>query len=261
MKRHIPKKSLGQNFLMDMNIAAKIVDALSPEENDFVVEIGPGKGALTRILAERGIRIETIEKDDELAAGLATSFRLNQNVKAIQGDFLEYDFPITEAPIKVIGNIPYNLTSEIVSKLVDERDRIYSAVLMVQDEVAARLSAKSGGKEYGALSIRLQLVADVEKLFLVPPTCFRPMPRVNSRVIRISFGKRRAIATEKEFVTFVKRAFGMRRKMFRHFVSHYYGKPAANALDEKWKTRRVETFSPEEIYSLFESLEKKVEII
>jgi len=248
---HRAKKSLGQNFLVDPNIARKIVDSLSISEGDGVVEIGPGRGALTYLLAARHSDVTAVEKDMELYQSLKQELSHFSNITLINDDFLNYEFPADGSSVKVVGNIPYNLTSKIVSKLVDERRKIEYAILLVQEEVADRLSAHAGTKEFGSISVRLQLVAEVRKLFHVPPTCFRPKPSVNSRVIKIIFKDRDPIHDEGKFVDFVKRAFGMRRKMFRHFAAHFYGKDAADVLPEKFRTSRIETFTPEEIYRLF----------
>ncbi len=248
------KKSLGQNFLIDRNVARKIVEALSISKNDTVIEIGPGRGALTRLIADKSARAIAIEKDTELFAALKQELNSLSNLVLLNDDFLEYELPLLDTSTKVVGNIPYNLTSEIVSKLVDDRSRIVCAVLMVQDEVARRLSAAPGTKEYGSILVRLQLVAEVEKLFFVRSTCFRPQPNVNSRVIRILFKERESLADEKGFITFVKKAFGMRRKMIRHFAASHYGKSAIDSLPDKYKTARIETFTPQEIYQLFSIL-------
>ncbi len=255
---HPAKKSLGQNFLIDDNISRKIVAALSVLPEDHIIEIGPGRGALTRLLISAGGMVIAIEKDAYLAESLREELSSHRNLEIIAEDFLEYSFAPGVSRFKVIGNIPYNLTSRIVSRLVDERERIDSAVLMVQDEVADRLAALPGSKEYGAISIRLQLFSDVERLFMVSPGCFRPRPKVDSRVIRIVFKNRTPLDDEARFVRFIKGAFGMRRKMFRHFVSHNYGKESVDLLEERFRTGRVETFAPSDIYSLFTILEKNV---
>ena len=255
---HPAKKSLGQNFLIDDNISRKIVGALSVSHDDFVIEIGPGRGALTRLLAMTGCKTTGVEKDRHLAQNLRSELTALANVEIVTGDFLEYALPEVPRGLKVVGNIPYNLTARIVSRLVDLRERIDSAVLMVQNEVAARLSARPGTKEYGALSIRLQLVSEVERLFVVTPSCFRPRPRVDSRVVRIVFRNKTPLGNEDAFVKFVKGAFGMRRKMFRNFVAASYGKDSVELVQEKFRTRRVETFTPAEIYDIFATLEKDV---
>ncbi len=252
------KKSLGQNFLVDDNISRKIVAALSVSPEDNIIEIGPGRGALTRLLASTGAKVTAIEKDAYLAGSLKEELCSHRNLEIITADFLDYSFTPGVSRFKVIGNIPYNLTSRIVSRLVDERERVDSAVLMVQDEVAERLAALPGTKAYGAISIRLQLFSDVERLFAVTPGCFRPRPKVDSRVIRIVFKNRLLLDDEAGFVRFIKGAFGMRRKMFRHFVTHNYGKESVVLLEERFRTGRVETFAPSDIYSLFTILENNV---
>ncbi len=253
------KKSLGQNFLIDPNIIRKIVGALPLSDKDLVIEIGPGRGALTGLLAATGARVVAVEKDRSLAEQLTEKFSRVENLSVVAGDFMEYDISKHVSGVKIFGNIPYNITSSIVSRLVDQREKVEAAILMVQDEVASRLSADPGTKEYGAISIRLQLVSKVERLFFVTRACFRPRPRVDSCVVRITFNHKRPLAGEDQFVSFVKAAFGMRRKMFRHFVARRYGKEAIQLLAERFKTGRVETFSPREIYSLFEILERNVQ--
>ncbi|MCL4538615.1 MAG: 16S rRNA (adenine(1518)-N(6)/adenine(1519)-N(6))-dimethyltransferase RsmA [Bacteroidetes bacterium] len=254
----VAKKSLGQNFLVDDNIARKIVRSAGITKDDVVIEIGPGKGALTRFLLATGARIEAVEKDNILFRLLSKELVDSEGLTLVNDDFLDYSFAAAQSLVKILGNIPYNLTSRIVSRIVDERQYVHSAVLMVQDEVAARLAASAGTKEYGSISVRLNLVADVTKLFPVNPTCFRPRPKVNSRVIKIAFRHRGGIERESEFVDFVKKAFGMRRKMFRHFAAHYYGKDSIDLLEEKYRTSRIETMAPEEIYGLFSILEHDV---
>ncbi|MGO9480475.1 MAG: 16S rRNA (adenine(1518)-N(6)/adenine(1519)-N(6))-dimethyltransferase RsmA [Candidatus Kryptoniota bacterium] len=255
---HRAKKSLGQNFLSDPNIARKIVEAMSILEDDTVIEIGPGKGALTALLGAKNANIIAVEKDNQLCISLKHQLFGFSNLNIIHNDFLKYVIPSEASRVKVVGNIPYNLTSKIVSRLVDERRKIDYAILMVQEEVAERLSAHTGTKEFGSISIRLQLVAGVRKLFPVAPTCFQPRPKVNSRVIKIVFKEREPLIDENEFVDFVKKAFGMRRKMFRHYAAHFYGKESIDLLPEKFRTNRIETFTPEEIYRLFLILEKNV---
>jgi 16S rRNA (adenine1518-N6/adenine1519-N6)-dimethyltransferase len=253
---HRAKRSLGQNFLTDANIARKIVNQLSILAGDTVLEIGPGKGALTRLLVERCTHLIAVEKDYRLFDSLRSEFKHLKLFELINEDFLDYNFNSSDGTVKVVGNIPYNLTSQIVSRLVDLRSRIDSAVLMVQKEVADRLASVPATKSYGAISVRLQLTGHVKKLFLVPPTCFHPEPKVDSRVVRISFHRREPLRKEGEFVTFVKKAFGMRRKMIRHFISHYYGKSALSKIGESFQIKRIESLPPEDIYNLFLILEK-----
>ncbi len=252
------KKSLGQNFLTDANIVRKIIEALQLSESSSVLEIGPGRGALTSMIAESGCTLQAVEKDSDLYAYLSDRLKDTPNVRLIHGDFLQVSFPTSLARMKVVGNIPYNLTSEIVSRVVDERRNIDFAVIMVQEEVAQRLAADVGTKQYGALSVRLQLVAEVEKLFRVSRNCFEPRPNVDSRVVKITFKDRNPLENEKDFVRFVKLAFSMRRKMFRHFTTHFFGKESVALLDPRFLTNRVETFGPADIYSIFKILRNHV---
>ncbi len=253
---HIAKRSLSQNFLIDENISRKIVRALDIQHEDIVVEIGPGKGALTNVLAEAPVKIFAVEKDDQLSYQLKKHYVANPRIRIINADFLEYELPKSLHKIKVIGNIPYNLTTKIISRLVDRRNLIKVAVIMVQSEVADRLIAREGTKSYGALSVRLQLTSSVKKLFDVSRSCFRPSPEVDSSVLLIKFKDQMYIQDEEKFVTFVKSAFSMRRKMIRHFISHKYGKIKAQELQDKINTKRIEELSPREIYDLFLALER-----
>ena len=255
---HRAKRFLGQNFLIDSNISRKIVSELSILPGETVLEIGPGEGALTRLLVEKDAHVIAIEKDRELCNFLFEEFAEARSFDLLNRDFLDYDFPDSTQMIKIVGNIPYNQTSRIISRLVDLRSRIDQAVLMVQEEVADRLAAKPGTKAYGAISVRLQLTGKVTKLFQVPPSCFRPKPKVDSRVIRISFLQRELFEDEKGFVVFVKKAFGMRRKMLRHFISENYGKPVLTNVPKEILTKRVEVLPPEDIYRLFSILSRSL---
>ncbi len=177
------KRSLGQNFLIDANIARKIVDALAIQPGDPVLEIGPGRGALTRHILERSPgRLMVLEKDDQLAATLIAA---QPSIELVAGDALKFPWPelTAEAGWKIVGNLPYNIASPLIWDLVSQA-RFASAVFMVQLEVGQRLRAASGGKEYGALSVWVQSFAAVELLFKVPPQVFSPQPKVTSAVMR-----------------------------------------------------------------------------
>lgn len=255
-RSHRAKRSLSQNFLIDENISKKIVKALDVHDHDIIVEIGPGKGALTKILAETPARVFAVEKDDQLSLQLAFHYAKNPKISIIHGDFLKYELPESSKKIKIVGNIPYNLTAKIISHLVDNRNLIKLAIIMVQSEVADRLIAQKATKAYGALSVRLQLTASIKRLFNVSRSCFRPIPNVDSSVLLIMFDKDAYIEDERKFETFIKSAFSMRRKMIRHFVSYQYGKIIAESLPDKLGTKRVEELLPREIYDLFVTLER-----
>ncbi|MBI3481745.1 MAG: ribosomal RNA small subunit methyltransferase A, partial [Bacteroidetes bacterium] len=177
-----PKKFLGQHFLKDQNIAAKIVDALVlPQEKSFVLEIGPGMGVLTQFLVKKeNIDLHLAEIDRESVAYLKEHYP-SHSEKIIEGDFLELDLTrLTDQNIYVIGNFPYNISSQIFFKVLEHRSQVKQAVGMIQKEVADRIAEKEGSKTYGILSVLLQAFYDIELLFKVPPGVFFPPPKVMS---------------------------------------------------------------------------------
>lgn len=219
---HRAKRSLGQNFLVDANLQRKIVEAVGAGPDDEVLEIGPGKGALTRHLVDRVGRLVLVELDDGLAGRLAERFGGRSDVKVVHGDVLEVDLPAhLEDPsgALVVGNIPYNITTPIVFRLL-ERPRPASIVLMVQDEVADRMVAKVGSKAYGSLSVGVRSVAEVERLFKVGRGSFRPVPGVDSAVIRITPFQPERIDADEEIALrrLVRAAFQWRRKQLRKIL-------------------------------------------
>lgn len=219
----IPKKSLGQNFLIDKNIARKIIDSLELYRNDLVVEVGPGKGALTQFLINEPIIYIGIELDTNLVLGLQDFRFISRNLyfEIIEQDFLEFSESNLvgkfERRIKLIGNIPYNLTSPILFKVLDNRAFYDEVLLMVQREVANRLIGRPGTKDYGTLSVLFQNFADVKKLFDVSPTCFFPEPKVHSSVITIRFKESLLQYKYYDFLKkMVKLAFNQRRKILQN---------------------------------------------
>ncbi len=215
-ERHRAKKSLGQNFLVDPNLQRKIVAALEAGPNDEVLEIGPGKGALTDHLEGRVGRLVLVELDDALADGLTRRFAGRADVEVVHGDVLEVDIAARSRDpdaLLVIGNIPYNITTPILFRLL-ERPRPARIVLMVQDDVADRIAAPVGSKAYGALSVGVRSVAAVERLFRVGRQAFRPVPRVDSAIIRIDpfRPERTGVAEEERLRTVVRATFQWRRK-------------------------------------------------
>lgn len=188
MSRRRPKRSLGQNFLVDPNLQRKIVAAVAAERDEPVLEIGPGRGALTAHLAGRGVRLTAVELDDGLAAELGSRFAGNPRVEVVHGDVLALELPAPTgdwARTAVVGNIPYNITTPIIFRLLRlpyPRD----IVLTVQAEVAARILAGPGTRTYGALSVGVRLHARPSRICKVPRSAFRPVPRVDSVVLRIT---------------------------------------------------------------------------
>ncbi|MEX0935631.1 MAG: 16S rRNA (adenine(1518)-N(6)/adenine(1519)-N(6))-dimethyltransferase RsmA [Gemmatimonadota bacterium] len=191
MSRFRPKRALGQNFLVDRGIRDRILEALAVEEGDTVLEIGPGSGALTGGLARKvgraGARLVLVELDDDLAEGWVRTFADDPRVEVLHRDILDVAMEeIAPGPrgLTVIGNIPYNITTPILFHLL-ERPRPREIILMVQREVADRILAPAGGGSYGALSVGVRSVADVEAVLPVPASAFRPRPKVDSTVIRL----------------------------------------------------------------------------
>lgn len=217
-----PKRSLGQNFLVDANIQRKIVEALDARPEDEVLEIGPGRGALTRHLVGTVRRLILVELDDELVRGLREAYGARQDVSVVHGDILQIELSVvTDRPsaLLVVGNIPYNITSPIIFHLL-RRPRPKVVILMVQEDVADRIVAPVGTKAYGALSVGVRSVASVERLFKVPRRAFRPVPGVDSAVVRIrpAVPERLSEAEEEGLRVLVRAAFQWRRKQLRRIL-------------------------------------------
>ncbi len=213
-------KQLGQNFLIDENILQKIVKGAAVSKEDRIIEVGPGIGTLTQALAQRAERVIAVEIDKNLIPILKETLSPYSNVKIIHGDILKVDFhelmeEESESPIKVIANLPYYATTPIVMKFLEERWPLHSLTLMVQKEVAERMRAAPGGKDYGALSVAVQYYCDVEMIAKVPKTVFIPQPNVDSAVIRLTLLPEPNVQLKDERIFFavVKAAFGQRRKM------------------------------------------------
>lgn len=262
---HRPKRSLGQNFLVDPNLQRKIVDAVGATGDDEVLEIGPGRGALTRHLVGSVGRLVLVELDDELARALEERYGHRADVEVVHGDVLEVSLEAhlrDPDAVRVVGNIPYNITTPIVFRLL-ERPRPRDIVLMVQGEVADRIVAAVGTKAYGALSVGVRAVAEVERLFKVGRRAFRPVPGVDSAVIRITPHRpeRTTAAEEEALRVLVRAAFQWRRKQLRKILRDHpdlgfgperlaRGLAAAGAEP----TDRPETVSPDGFVRLAEAV-------
>ena len=254
---HRPKKSLGQNFLIDPNLQRKIVDSLGLGDEDDVLEIGPGRGALTAHLAGRCRSLTLVELDRTLARQLEEEYGSVPGVRVIQGDILEHhpaSICTAVSDLKVIGNIPYNITSPILFFLL-RPPRPREILLMVQKEVGDRILASPGTSTYGALSVGVQNVARVERVLRVPPTAFRPKPAVESVVLRIVPLRPSPLDPgEEESVRSVTRlAFQQRRKQFQTILRKHSELALAPKQVAELETRtgfdlrrRPETFSPTE---------------
>jgi 16S rRNA (adenine1518-N6/adenine1519-N6)-dimethyltransferase len=244
-----PKQSLGQNFLIDQNIAQKIVDCFAPTLKDRVLEIGPGYGILTRLL--KAGHLTAVEIDQRLAQHIRSEFESCPNFELIQNDFLKIDLSEFKS-VRIIGNIPYNITSPILFKVIEERKFVQDLTLLVQKEVADRIVASPNCKAYGILSVVSQTYADVKKLLVVPPVVFRPKPKIDSALVQWKFTNKRAqhIQDHDFFRKVVRQGFGQRRKMLRKSLRDLF----ENASTQIDKTRRPEHLSVDEWIQLSNEL-------
>jgi 16S rRNA (adenine1518-N6/adenine1519-N6)-dimethyltransferase len=272
--RATTKPKLGQNFLVDRRAGEKIVEALGDISRARVIEIGPGKGALTEILARRAGRLIAIELDRMLAAELRFRYAGDTRIEILEGDVLSIDFrsvlnrsigplsdlrPSTPSPARVIGNLPYYITSDILLRLFDFHDQFELIVIMVQREVADRIAAHPGSRDYGLLSATAQLYARVEKLFTLPPGAFAPPPKVHSSVLRLTIAPRFAAlqVQPREFIEFLKTAFAMKRKTLVNNLKKHYADEAVRAALKASSIRvdaRAETLSLEQMAAVFRPL-------
>ncbi len=248
-----PKKSLGQHFLTDQNIARKIVDSLGSHFPD-VLEIGPGMGVLTQYLLQRSeLNIKVVEIDRESVAYLKQNF---PQLEILSGDFLKTDIPGNfKGSFSIIGNFPYNISSQIFFRVLEFRSQVYEVVGMLQKEVAERIAAPHGSKTYGILSVLLQTFYNIEYLFTVSEKVFVPPPKVKSAVVRLVRNERESLpCNETLFIKVVKAAFQLRRKMLRNSLHKI-----CTDVPEKYAEKRPEQLSAEdfiELTVLIENLEK-----
>jgi 16S rRNA (adenine1518-N6/adenine1519-N6)-dimethyltransferase len=227
------RKSLGQHFLTDRRILGRIADALRLEGHETVLEIGPGRGALTDILADRAARLVAIEYDRALAAMLRERYARRGNVIVAEADVLEVSLgELAAGPYVLVGNVPYYITTPILFHALAP-PRAERAVYLVQREVAQRLVARPGSKEYGALTVNVAAVARAEVLFAVPAGAFAPPPKVESAVVRITPMPTPLVAPDEEprLRSLVQGAFGMRRKQMRRVVRSLFALDVEQADD------------------------------
>lgn len=259
-------KKLGQNFLIDENVVRQIVEAAELSEADTVLEVGPGIGTLTQGLAESKAKVVAVELDTRLLPVLATTLEGYDNVRVVHGDILKVNImeEVGAPEFKVCANLPYYITTPIIFALLEKRLPMERLVAMVQKEVAERMAAQPGGKDYGALSVAIQYYTEPEIAFIVPPTSFIPAPAVDSAVIVC---KRRSkplveVCDEALFFRVVKAAFSLRRKMLSNSLKNMGIKSEQVA---KWLElagvdgkRRAETLSLEDFAKLTNSFNEAV---
>lgn len=245
-----PKKKLGQHFLIDQNIARKIVDSLGTDISD-VLEIGPGMGVLTQYLLEKPeLNVHVVEIDKESVAYLQQNFPTLKHIWL--EDFLKADVALRfNGPFKVIGNFPYNISSQIFFRVLALRNQIPETVGMVQKEVAERIASPNGCKSYGILSVLLQTFFDIEYLFTVGENVFNPPPKVKSAVVRLKRNNVENLpCNEQFFVKVVKAAFNLRRKMLRNSL-----KEICTGLPEEYAQKRPEQLSVKDFIDLTVKIE------
>ena len=241
------KKSLGQHFLKDETVIQKIVDALMSSNFKNLLEVGPGGGALTvHLLKIPGINFKAVELDTQKVEHLLKVYPQLQN-RILNKSFLEIDQPFDE-PFTVIGNFPYNISTQILFKILEWKDSVPCVIGMFQKEVAQRLASKEGSKIYGVLSVLIQYYYDVEYLFDVGNECFTPQPKVKSGVVRLTaVEKRLPVKSDRSFRVLVKTAFNQRRKTMRNSVKSLF---TTEILQDQLFARRAETLSVAEFAAL-----------
>ena len=275
--QHKPK--LGQHFLISDSFALQMVDALGDVSQNTVLEIGPGRGVLTALLAKRARRLIAVELDRVLAAQLRLRFGMFSNVEIIEADILSIDFdslfgpkpglrrPGIEfhaEPVKVIGNLPYYITSDILLRLFEYSKYFETLLILIQREVADRIAAKPGSSDYGLLSATAQLYARVDKLFTLPPGAFAPPPKVHSTALRLTLNPRQqelGLTADSEskggFIDFLKLSFGQKRKTLWNNLKSNYPEPLLRAALAEARVKpaaRAETLKLEESAALFRAL-------
>ena len=223
---HKAKKKFGQNFLVDEQIISDIIRAIRPEPSDSMVEIGPGLGALTRPLLKQLNHLHVVEIDRDVIVRLEHDFppgKPESNLMIHSGDALKFDFAILPVPLRVVGNLPYNISSPLLFHFATYAERIKDMHFMLQNEVVARMVAEPSTPEYGRMSVMLQYRFFMEKLLDVPPESFRPMPKVNSAIVRMMPLQASKIRVQEEdlFASIVKAAFAQRRKTLRNALRSF----------------------------------------
>lgn len=255
------KKSLGQNFLRNDDVIRRIVEGLDLSDRDTVIEIGPGRGALTEKLLETGAKVIAIEIDREFVPALRVQFHFQPNFSVIEADVLDVDFAKVSPPadasrsdLKLVGNLPYNISTPILQRLIEQRHLFSTLVLMFQREVVERITAPPGGKERGFLSVLVENAFTSEHLFDVDPQAFQPVPKVWSAVVRLT-PKAAGIGDEPEFRRLVSLSFAQKRKtILNNLKPVLENAPRFLAESGIGGTRRAETLTLEEWKALHASI-------
>ena len=258
---HKAKKKFGQNFLVDERIIADIISAIRPEPEDHMVEIGPGLGALTRPLLKKLNHLHVVEIDRDIIARLEHDYpqdNLKSKLTIHAGDALEFNFSTLATPLRIVGNLPYNISSPLLFHFAAYAERITDMHFMLQNEVVERMVAVPSTPEYGRLSVMLQYRFNMEKLLDVPPASFRPAPKVDSAIVRMIPlpASEIAVRNEKLFAAIVRTAFGQRRKTLRNTLRGYLDEMDFERLGINLQLR-AENLAVADFTSLANYLDKK----
>jgi len=251
------KKSFGQNFLVDRSYISKIISALNPQPEETIIEIGAGRGALTEILIESGAKVIAIELERNMIFVLRERFAGKHNFTLVEADALEIDFSemistfgsqnLDTKPVKLVANLPYNISTAILQKLIEQRNSFSEMILMFQRDVVERITAPSGNSERGFLTVLTEAYLESEKLFDVPPRAFQPMPKVQSAVVRLKPRARVELENENSFRKMVSAGFRQKRKTILNNLKSEFNDVekvfADCAIDSQ---RRAETLTLEE---------------
>lgn len=253
------KKRFGQNFLHDRAMIDKIVRNITPKETDILVEIGPGRGAISFPLLASGCRLEAVEIDKDLIPGLLETCPAPDRFHLHNADALTFDFSTIADSFRLVGNLPYNISTPLLFHLMNFTSHIIDIHVMLQREVVDRIVAKPNNKTYGRLSVMLQYYCDVERLFLIPPGVFDPVPKIDSALLRLVPKKNRPLNAEQEkhLEEIVKLAFGQRRKTLRNNLKTILNdKQWTNEIISIDPQQRAENLSVENFVELTKEIEK-----
>ena len=249
--RHQPRKRFGQNFLVDHQIINQIISTISPKNDDSIIEIGPGKGAITFPIIEYLDHLSVIEIDRDLVSMLKS--KEQEKLTIFQADALTFDFSQISNKLRVIGNLPYNISSPLLFHLLDYRKQIIDMTFMLQKEVVDRIVAPPGNKTYGRLSVMMQAFYEVELMFVVPKESFEPQPKIESAILYLKTREQPLVKNSKPLEEIVKLAFSQRRKTLKNCLKSVLNQ-SQTEID---LSQRAEMLSTENFVTLMNDYEKQ----
>lgn len=241
---HKPRKRFGQNFLTDETVIDRIVSTIAPKVGENILEIGPGKGAMSLPLLKKSGELHVVEIDKDLIS-LLESFN-NPGLHIYQNDVLKFDLKTLPKPLRVVGNLPYNISSPILFHLLESKHRIKDMTFMLQKEVVQRIVAQPGSKDYSRLSVMMQAFFETEMVFIVPPESFYPMPKVDSAIVYLKPIAKALIDDKESFAKIVKAAFSQKRKTLRNCLKSILNQQQTD-ID---LSKRAETLSIDDFVTL-----------